>query len=163
MKSKNETVKQLIRELEAGKHKLLLEYKKGIRVLDDAIAALKTLELDTSLLISSKSRQLAGNKNIVLSELVGGKSGRRGRPVSDPENPGLTQVIFETVKKKRKFMHQRDIVALVHKQFPDEELSDFSKKVSVLLSALKKQGRIVSVKKDDSTRNVHWGLAKSNS
>lgn len=156
----HDLVKQLVRDLENAKKKLRLEYNKGIRVLDEAIVRLQKLELDAGAMLKKieNSKTEASAELIRVSRLVGGRTGKRGRSSKNAEKPGLTQLIMETVKQKRKFLHQREIVQLLAKKFPDEEMADFSKKVSVLLAALKRQGRVVTLKSGNANKSMLWGL-----
>jgi hypothetical protein len=163
MAKKSETVRKLIRELEIGKKKLRIEFNRGLRALDEAIATLERLELDATALVKAanptkKGRPSGGNIN--LTGLVSSKSGKRGRSTMEevPQKQTLTQMIFDSVQAKKKFVHQRDIAALLLKKFPEEDKVEFSKKISVMLAALKKRNKLVTINQGGYRRNIFWGL-----
>jgi hypothetical protein len=163
MSKKSESVRKLIRELELGKKKLRLEYNRGIRAIDDAIATLLKLEMDAAALVKSVNPKSAGRpskENVNLVNLVASKSGRRGRQVVEAgsRKQTLTQLVFDTVQGKKKFVHQREIAATVLKKFPDEDAVEFAKKISVLLAALKRRNKLVTVNQGGYRRNIFWGL-----
>jgi hypothetical protein len=163
MANKTESVRKLIRELELGKKKLRLEFNRGIRAIDDAIATLLKLEMDAAALVKSVNPKSAGRpskENVNLANLVASKSGRRGRQVVEAgsRKQTLTQLVFDTVQGKKKFVHQREIASTVLKKFPDEDAVEFAKKVSVLLAALKRRNKLVTVNQGGYRRNFFWGL-----
>jgi hypothetical protein len=163
MAKKNENIRKLIRELELGKKKLRLDFTRGIRAIDDAIAVLQKMELDATNMVKSMYHTSMGRPSgseLNAVKLVERNNVRRGRlPNSQIKNGiSLSGVLYDIVQSKKRFIHQRDIVAIVVKKYPEEELSDFSKKISVLLASLKRQGKLVTVNQGGYRRNIYWGL-----
>lgn len=139
MKSGNQEIRKLIRELEQGKKKLRVEYNKGIRALDNAIDALQQLEHNTA----------------SISAPVNINAAKRGRPSG---GVSLSAEIRDVIASKKKFLHQRDIVAALKKNYPEEDEILFGKKISVLLSNLKRKGVLITVNEGTYRRNMYWGL-----
>jgi hypothetical protein len=163
MAKKNENIHQLIRELELGKKKLRLDYTRGIRAIDDAIAVLQKMELDATNLVKSVRQASVGRPSktqLNVVKLVERKNVRRGRVPNNQKVKGisLTDMLYDTVQSKKRFIHQRDIVAAIVKKYPEEDIAEFSKKISVLLASLKRQGKLVIVNHGGYRRNIYWGL-----
>ena len=141
MKKVNPEIRRLIRELEQSKKKLRVEYNKGLRALDDAILALSELE----------------DKAGAITQKINSDKSRRGRPTG---GVSLSNEIKDVIAAKKKFLHQRDIVAALKKKYPEEDEILFGKKVSVLLSNLKKKGELITIDDGNYRRNMMWGVAK---
>jgi hypothetical protein len=159
-------VKALLKELEVGKKQLKAEYEKSMSALDAAIKVLQITHLDATEMVSAigvkkgPGRPKKGSVNLkALVKKVRGK-GKRGRPAgaSAAYKGNLTQTIYDTVVAKKRFVHNRDIVDTLMKKFPKVDRADFSKKISVLLASLKKQGRLVTYNDGGYRKSMYWGV-----
>ena len=159
-------VKVLLKQLEAGKRQLKLEYERSIRAIEEAIKTLNTAKLNPSNVISSAKthrgpgRPKKDDVNVrAIVKKAKGKVGR-GRPLGSANGVkiNLTQMLHEMVVSKNRFIHSRDLVEGVIKKFPHEDRIDFGKKISVLLASLKKQGRLVTFKDGGYRKNMYWGI-----
>ena len=165
MSGQNTEVKSLIKKLEAGKKQLKIEFDKNIRAIDEAIKTLSVAKADPLKVIGSAvsyrkpGRPKKGDVNVrALVKKAKGKVGR-GRPSGSKSGVAvnLTQMLYEFVLSKNRFIHSREIVDNVMKKFPFEDRVDFGKKISVLLASLKKQKRLVTFKDGGYRKNMYWG------
>lgn len=83
-----------------------------------------------------------------------------GRPTGSKNQHGfkLTPAIIEFVEKRNKFTSHEQITSALMKKakLSDSDRQTFSKKISVLLTSLKNQGRLTSYQ--GKTRAHNWGL-----
>ena len=95
------------------------------------------------------------------------KTASRKRTVGRPSGSlnqypiNLSATIRTIIEDKKRFLHQREIVSILAKKagkVTDQE--EFSKKTSVLLSALKSRNSIVQYSASDSTRERYYGNPK---
>ncbi len=167
MATQSASVKVLLKQLEAGKKQLKLEYERSIRAIDEAIKTLNTAKLNpTNVISSAKTHRGPGRPkkdDVNVRAIVKKTKGKvgRGRPVgsSNEVKINLTQMLHDTVVSKNRFIHSRDLANGIIKKFPHEDRIDFSKKISVLLASLKKQGRLVTFKDGGYRKNMYWGIS----
>ena len=165
MTTQTNSVKALIKDLENGKRQLKAEYDRSMGALDAAIKVLSLAKLDPSDLVKGgmerkPGRPMKGDIDLkMIVRKIKGK-GKRGRPVGSRAqfHGNLTQMLFDLVVAQKRFIHNRDIVLLMMKKFPNVDRSEFAKKVSVLLASLKKQGRLVTYQDGGYRKNMFWGI-----
>ena len=164
MTNQTNSVKALLKELENGKRQLKAEFDRSMGALDAAIKVLSISKLDPSDFLKGglerkPGRPMKGEIDLkMIVRKIKGK-GRRGRPVGSRAqfHGNLTQTLYELVLSQKRFIHNRDIVALMMKKYPDVDRSEFAKKVSVLLASLKKQDRLVTYQDGGYRKNMFWG------
>jgi hypothetical protein len=164
MTNQTNSVKALIKELESGKRQLKAEFDRSMGALDAAIKVLSISKLDPSEFVKGglgrkPGRPMKGEINLkMIVRKIKGK-GKRGRPVGSRAqfHGNLTQTLFDLVIAQKRFIHNRDIVALMMKKYPNVDRAEFAKKVSVLLASLKKQERLVTYQEGGYRKNMFWG------
>jgi len=165
MTNQTNSVKALIKELESGKRQLKAEFERSMGALEAAIKVLSISKLDPSDFVNGglgrkPGRPMKGDINLkMFVRKIKGK-GKRGRPVGSRAqfHGNLTQTLFDLVIAQKRFIHNRDIVALMMKKYPNLERAEFAKKVSVLLASLKKQERLVTYQEGGYRKNMYWGI-----
>lgn len=165
MANQTNSVKALIKELENGKRQLKAEFNRSMGALDAAIKVLSISKLDPSDFVKGgldrkPGRPMKGAIDLkMIVRKIKGK-GRRGRPVGSRAqfHGNLTQTLFDLVVSQKRFIHNRDIVLLMMKKYPNVDRAEFAKKVSVLLASLKKQGRLVTFQDGGYRKNMFWGI-----
>ncbi|MFM2157152.1 MAG: hypothetical protein RL516_1901 [Bacteroidota bacterium] len=164
MTNQTNSVKALLKELENGKRQLKAEFDRSMGALDAAIKVLSISKLEPSDFLRGglerkPGRPMKGEIDLkMIVRKIKGK-GKRGRPVGSRAqfHGNLTQTLYELVMSQKRFIHNRDIVALMMKKYPDVDRSEFAKKVSVLLASLKKQERLVTYQDGGYRKNMFWG------
>jgi hypothetical protein len=165
MTTQTNGVKALLKELETGKKQLKVEFERSMIAIDTAIKILNSAKLDPTEYVSGSNesrgpgRPAKADINLkAIIRKVKGK-GKRGRPIGSRAqfHGNLTQTLYEAVMAHRRFIHNRDIVVILMKKFPEADRVDFAKKISVLLASLKKQGRLVTYHEGGYRKNMFWG------
>ncbi|MFN5347536.1 MAG: hypothetical protein ACK44N_04520 [Bacteroidota bacterium] len=164
MTNQTNSVKALIKDLENGKRQLKAEFDRSMNALDAAIKVLSISKLDPSDFVKGgldrkPGRPMKGAIDLkMIVRKIKGK-GRRGRPVGSRAqfHGNLTQTLYDLVLAQKRFVHNRDIVAMMMKKYPNVDRSEFAKKVSVLLASLKKQERLVTYQDGGYRKNMFWG------
>jgi hypothetical protein len=159
-------VKALLKELQAGKKQLKSDYERSLKALDEAIRVLESAKLDAMETVKSTAAKRKpgrpGKAAVSVKAIVKKSRGKiqRGRPVGAKAafKGNLTQSIYDVVVNKKRFVHNRDIADVLTKKVPHSDRADFSKKLSVLLASLKRQGRLVTVNEGGYRKSMYWGL-----
>jgi len=90
---------------------------------------------------------------------IGGGSMGKKIEKYDVNGSFKTKIMF-LLKAEQRFLHIREMAAMAHSMEPTVSEEDFLKKLSPVLSTLKKEGQLTNVTSGKSLRNTFWGSPK---
>lgn len=77
-----------------------------------------------------------------------------------PLNANLQDKVFYALKKRNRFLHNREIAKEILLNEPSSTEKEIVTKLSPLLSRLKREGVLSNVKVDGNNLSVYWGSPK---
>ncbi len=106
--------------------------------------------------------KIAESINATIEALSGNKSNESAKGNNNGYEPTwqLSDKVAFFFKRESRFMHNRELADLAHKEEPDVPSDEFVGKFSSVLSRLKKEEQLTTIQIGKSLRNTFWGSPK---
>ena len=118
----------------------------------------KVSAIENTIEILKQSLGYAAQTSFNGNGVVGG--GVMGKVEKYDVNSSFKSKVMFLLKAEQRFLHIREMVAMAHSMEPTISEEDFLKKLSPVLSTLKKEGQLTNVTSGRSLRNTFWGSPK---